>query len=156
MPVTRRSEISRIGLRVKPVPSHSHAPVTTVRIGASSQDGRISVHTLWIELLVNQTLLTGDNGLGVIWKVRFAKGHHGVFDFLAAGGQFGADLGETKLHFGAKLFQVLVEASGLDALFGLAGLNALEMGQNHVDEQCMKLCEHVLHGLIVCAIDCSF
>jgi len=85
----------------------------------------------------------------VAFKVMLPNGHHSVFEFLAAGGDFGMNAGKTHLHFEAKLFDTPVEAIRLPALFCLAYKYALQLRYDHVVQEGKDLGKHVRHVAIL-------
>ena len=69
----------------------------------------------------------------------FSQRNHRVFDLEADSGQLCAQFSELDMHLGSKLFDVLIEAIALVALFRLAGHHVLELGKDDLKKEFVDL-----------------
>jgi hypothetical protein len=98
---------------------------------------------------VDDSLLSGSRGSILISGFGLPQDDHGVFQFLAAEGNIGADFCEVDLDFSAKLFHVATQALILNLLLGLTGLDGVQMGKNHVREERIDFSNRFGHGAIL-------
>ena len=92
---------------------------------------------------MNECLLASGGRVIHFDGLGFADSGHGILDLNAASRQLGVNFSKSKPQFSAKLFYSSIELFDLKALLGLASLNRLEIGHDHVLEKPEYLSEHI-------------